>query len=194
MPRHGGLTGNLGAGKSTVARLFALLGIAVYDADRQAKNMLVQPAVLEALRQRFGLKVIGQELQTAALAEVVFSDPQHLQWLNGIIHPLVKADYLIWRQQQQGPYTLAEAALIYESGMDALMDFVIAVTAPEPLRLQRVQLRSGFSAEQFHRRQRHQLPQEQILQRATFRIDNHEAAALIPQVYALHQQLCEAHG
>ncbi|MCS6990389.1 MAG: dephospho-CoA kinase [Chitinophagales bacterium] len=192
VPLHGGLTGNLGAGKSTVSRLFATLGIAIYDADRKAKQLLGLDQVKEALRQRFGLLVFKkQQVDHAALAALVFSNPEHQHWLNALIHPLVKSDYLVWRSKQHGPYTLLEAALVFESAMDKLLDFVVVVTAPEPLRLRRVQQQHrGWPADQFQLRQQYQWPESALVQRAKYRIVNDECQALIPQVLQLHHSLC----
>lgn len=190
--RHGGLTGNLGAGKSTVARLFSGLGIPVYDADLQARQFLSRPDVQQQLHRRYGDRVFTDNaVNTAVLAGLVFCDATELQWLNALIHPLVAADYMAWRKQQKAPYSLLDAALLFESGLNASMDFVIVVTAPQELRRQRLEQRSQLTAEQFEKRQQFQLPEAELIRKADYRIVNDGHQLLIPQVVQIHRQLCQ---
>ncbi len=187
-----GITGGIGSGKSTVCQVFEWLGIPVYYADVRAKWLMQYDA---ELRQAI-MQLLGQDaylpdgsLNRPYIAGVVFRDADTLQRLNQLVHPAVHRDAEQWCLAQHAPYTLREAALLYESGGYRLMDKMIVVTAPEELRIQRVMARDGASREAVLARMAQQWPEAQKAALADYLIRNDGQALLLPQVLALHQVL-----
>lgn len=193
MTKRIGITGGIGSGKTTACKIFATLGIPVYYADDRAKWLMQHDdQLIDALKSAFGEKVYTSEdvLDRAYLAEIVFNDQEQLNTLNALVHPAVKQDGIRWdKEHQTAPYTLREAALLYESGIYKLLDQVITVTAPEALRIQRVAQRDGLSTEQIKARIDKQWPEEKKVELADFVIYNDGQQSLIHQVYRIHQQL-----
>ena len=145
-----GITGGIGTGKTTVAKVFEVLGIPVYYADDAAKRIMNEDQLLKAqLLQLFGTETyIDGKLNRKYLSRLVFNDEEKLAQLNAIVHPATLADAGKWMQQQTTPYAIKEAALIFESGAQAQLDKVIGVFAPAPVRIQRVMKRDGVSREE----------------------------------------------
>ena len=140
-----GITGGIGSGKSTVCRLFAERGIAVYDSDHEAKRLMAGP-LRRAIEDRFGTSIYRDEvLDRRALARVVFNDPQALADLNALVHPAVRTDFEAWAARQEGPYVILESAILYESGFDDAVDRVLAVLAPMAVRIERTCRRDDAS-------------------------------------------------
>ena len=195
MTRRIGITGGIGSGKTTVCKIFAVLGIPVYYADDRAKWLMQHdPQLIEQIKAHFGEKAYGPDgqLQRAYLAGIVFKDQKKLEQLNAIVHPAVREDGLAWdRQHTDTPYTLREAALLYESGISELLDQIIVVTAPEELRIQRVMQRDGVDATAVRARMDKQWPEEKKVALADFVIHNDGRQSLIQQVYQIHQQLIQ---
>ncbi len=190
-----GITGGIGSGKTTVCRLFEVLGIPVYYADERAKQLMVEDeALVRQIRDSFGDKAYTEEgqLNRAYLADIVFSNPEKLQQLNALVHPAVGRDSRRWHEEQtDAPYTLREAALIFESGSFRQLDKVITVTAPKELRIERVMRRDQVDREAVTARMENQLPEEEKVKRADYVIYNDGRRSLIHQVWAIHQWLCE---
>lgn len=188
-----GITGGIGAGKSTVCKVFAALGIPVYDADSRAKLLLVEDSQLrEEIKRYFGAQAYLEDgsLNRPWLASQVFDKPEQLKILNELVHPRVGLDFERWYAQQQAPYILKEAALLFESGAYKALDAVITVTAPEALRLRRTLMRdTARSRSQVEDIMRRQLPEEERVSRAQFRLVNDEHSLVLPQVLRLHRQL-----
>ena len=134
-----GITGGIGSGKSTVCRLFARLGVAVYDSDAGAKRLMTEDAELRRrITDRFGAEAYADgTLNRTYLAGRVFSEAQALADLNAIVHPAVRADFAAWAEQQEGDYVILESALLFDAGFDACVDRTVAVLAPEALRIGR---------------------------------------------------------
>ena len=179
-----GLTGGIGSGKSTVARIFSVLGIPVYDADTAAKRLLGEdPALVQAVVDAFGPAAYRDGvLQRRWLAETVFSDPAKTAALNAIVHPAVIRDAAEWMRRQSAPYAVKEAALIFESGSDRELDFVVGVSAPEDVRIHRVVARDGAEPGRVMDRIRRQMPEDEKMDRCDRVIVNDGATPLIPQV------------
>jgi dephospho-CoA kinase len=173
-----------------------MLDIPIYYADDRAKWLMENdPSLMEALRTTFGAEIYSTEgkLQRAYLADIVFNDQAQLAQLNGLVHPAVREDGIRWDQEHQNtPYTLREAALLYESGIYKLLDKIIAVTAPEALRIERVHQRDGLSTEQIKARMDQQWPEAKKVELADFVIDNGGERSLIRQVYQSHHQIISA--
>lgn len=195
MTKRIGITGGIGSGKTTACRLFEFLGIPVYYADDRAKWLMQNDEkLIDQLKTTFGHEVYDQEgqLDRAYLAGIVFNDRAKLEQLNGIVHPAVREDGIRWDTQHQNtPYTLREAALLYESGIYQLLDQIITVTAPEALRIQRVMQRDGVDEAAVKARIDKQWPEEKKVALADFIIHNDGEQSLIRQVYQIHQQLIQ---
>jgi dephospho-CoA kinase len=186
-----GITGGIGSGKSTVCRLFETLGIPVYDADYWAKWLLGNdPELIEGVKSIFGeAAYLDGAYNRSYISKVVFEDAEKLAALNAIAHPAVERHATAWHQQQKAPYTLKEAALMIESGSYRHLDYLIVVTAPEAIRIQRVMARDQSTEEAVRRRISHQWPEEKKVALADFVINNDGHHALIPQVWKIHQAL-----
>jgi len=188
-----GITGGIGSGKTTVCHLFELLGIPIYYADDRAKWLMCHhPDLVLQLKQTFGESIYLPDgaLNRTYLANLVFANPWQLQQLNQLVHPVVFEDAETWHYQQRNvPYTLKEAALLFESGSFRNLDRLITVYAPLSLRIQRVIQRDLVSQERVIERVKQQMPDAQKMELADFIITNNGHAPLIPQVLAIHKSL-----
>lgn len=188
-----GITGGIGSGKTTVCKIFETLGIPVYYADMRAKWLMAQdPALVASIKELLGLKAYREDgsLDRAYIAQEVFGNATKLQQLNQLVHPAVAEDGERWHEAQKGvPYTLKEAALLFESGSYLAMDKMITVFAPEELRIQRVVARDHSSPEAVRARMAQQMPEEEKVRRADYVIHNDGQQPLIPQVLAIHREL-----
>ena len=186
-----GITGGIGSGKTTVAQVFEVLGIPVYNADKAAKRLMNEDEALkEKIKQQFGNDVYKNEkLDNKHLAQIVFSSEEKLNILNSMVHPATINDANAWMLKQSTPYTLKEAALLFESGAAELLDYVIGVWAPAPLRLQWVMQRDNSSREEVMARMNRQMDEDIKMKLCNFIITNDEQQLLIPQVIALHEKL-----
>lgn len=186
------ITGNIGTGKSTVCKVFESLGINVYYADKEARKFYRNKDVIMAVKQLFGEEVFDKDdiLNTSALASLVFGNPEKLQQLNAIIHPLVLDGFLQWADQQsEAKYILYESALLFESGFYKHFDKSILVTAPASLAKSRVLSRDGLSEEEFDARKSRQIPQNELIKKADLILENDEKSPLIPRILEIHQGL-----
>ncbi|NJC24565.1 dephospho-CoA kinase [Neolewinella antarctica] len=187
------LTGNIGSGKTTVAREFERLGIPVYYADAAAKRLMNNDKDLKsALVASFGeasYRPDGQ-LNRPYLAKVAFTDESALAKLNGLVHPAVHRDASAWQDGQKDvPYTLYEAAITLELGRRDDFAGIIVVHAPVAERQRRVQLRDGVTAEQFTDRASKQWPDDKKLAAADYVVRNTGSDLLFPQILHLHGRL-----
>lgn len=187
-----GLTGGIGCGKTTVARVFETLGIPVYYADAAAKRLMNEdPAIRSSLIENFGKASYTDSgtLNRSYLASLVFEDPEKREFLNQLIHPATIADANQWLAKQQAPYALREAALLFESGAAEGLDYVIGVSAPISVRIRRVMKRDHLSEDDVKKRMATQLQDAIKLKLCDFVIINDERVGLLPQVLALHEKL-----
>ena len=186
-----GLTGGIGSGKSTVAKVFEVLGIPVYYADDAAKKLMnTDEELKEKIKLQFGDEVYKNgTLDKKYLADIVFNSPEKLALLNALVHPATLKDADAWMQKQITPYTLKEAALIFESGAQQNLDYVIGVTAPAPLRILRTMNRDGITREAVIARMDKQMDETIKMKFCDFVIKNDEQEMLLPQVLALHEKL-----
>lgn len=190
LPLQIGVTGGIGSGKSTVCRLFSVLGVPVYHADDRAKALMVEdPQLIEGITARFGeVYDAGGQLRRKALADQVFNDPEALAELNALVHPAVFRDARRWSEGLAGhPYLMREAALLYESGSWKQVDEVLVVWAPEALRMERVMARDGSTAAEVRARMDRQMPDDQKRERADHVLFNDGSRSLVQQVWTLHQ-------
>ncbi|MCW3102357.1 MAG: dephospho-CoA kinase [Bacteroidetes bacterium] len=186
-----GITGGIGSGKSTVCRVFEVLGIPVYYADAEAKKLLDAPPILSALLENFGNELLeGEHINRKRLASLVFSDPAKLALLNSIVHPAVKKHFLDWCDAHtHAPYVLKEAAILFESEAYKQVEKVITVTAPSEIRMARVMKRDGATREEVEKRIASQLSDEEKIKRSDFVLLNDEEQLLIPQIISIHEAL-----
>ncbi len=182
-----GITGGIGSGKSTIAKQLREMGYAVYDTDSEAKRLIVEDAhVREQMEQVFGKEVYADDVyQTALVAQRVFADKSLLAKLNAIVHPAVKVDILQYLTansdsgqtsnsevvSQRSDIFFVECAILYQAGFDALCDKVVAVTAPEEVRLARVIARDHSTIDKARARMRAQETEKDIL-RADLVVNN----------------------
>lgn len=184
-----GLTGGIGSGKSTVAKIFETLGIPVYYADAEAKRLMNSSETLKkVIRQNFGEATYeNDQLNRKYLAGIVFNNPEKLELLNALIHPVTINDAEQWMQQQSAPYSIKEAALLFESGATENLDFIVGVYAPQALRIKRVMKRDGLTTDEIMKRINRQVNEEMKMKLCDFVITNNEQELLVPQVLKLHQ-------
>jgi dephospho-CoA kinase len=184
-----GITGGIGAGKSTVASIFKVLGVPVFDADATAKNILNTDLVLrDQIAATFGSESYKNGLlDKKYLATLVFNNPDQLAKLNALVHPATIAAADKWASRfADRPYIIKEAALLFEAGTNVGLDYIIGVTAPVELRIKRVMARDQVSREEVLSRMQNQLDDTEKMKRCNFVIDNSDASLVIPQVLALH--------
>ncbi|MFI5185665.1 MAG: dephospho-CoA kinase [Chitinophagales bacterium] len=186
-----GLTGGIGSGKTTVAKIFELLGVPVYYADDAAKSIMNTDEELKAaIRKQFGeASYKNNELDRNYLAAKVFNDPFQLEILNALVHPAAIRDATNWMNAQQAPYAIKEAALIFESGAAEKLDYVIGVYAPVPLRIKRTMERNNVNHDEVIKRMNSQLDETIKMKLCDFVIQNDEQQLLIPQVIKLHEEI-----
>ena len=182
-----GVTGGIGSGKSTVCRLFAQKGIAVYDSDAAAKWLLQEDGALRRqLAGRFGEGTFRDgQLDRAYLAGIVFADPQALADLNALVHPVVMRDFDAWAARQEGSYVILESAILFEAGLEGSVDKTVAVLAPRELRIERTCRRDGCGADQVVRRIAAQLDDDALSARADYVVVNIFEEDLEPAVVKL---------
>jgi dephospho-CoA kinase len=188
-----GLTGGIGSGKSTVAKVFEVLGIPVYYADDAAKRLMNEDEALkQQLIEHFGTATyVDGKLNRQHIAALVFNNKEKLELLNSLVHPATIADAQKWFALQTASYVIKEAALLFESGTAEGLDKVIGVYAPETIRLKRVMDRDGVNAEEVKRRMNNQIAETVKMRLCDFIINNNEQQAVLPQVLQLHAQLLE---
>ncbi|MFN5478453.1 MAG: dephospho-CoA kinase [Chitinophagaceae bacterium] len=188
-----GLTGGIGSGKSTVAKIFSVLDIPVYQADKEAKRLMnTHPDIISGIQSLFSpLAYKNGQLDTSFLSDQAFQHPERLSQLNALVHPYTIEDAKQWMKQQTSPYALKEAALIFESGSQGEFDFIIGVSAPESLRISRAMERDHKKKEEIIDRMRNQMNEDEKLSKCHFILHNDERHLLIPQVLKLHQHFCD---
>jgi len=186
-----GLTGGIGSGKSTVAKIFEVLGIPVYYADAAAKRLMNEDQELKKnIVEHFGKQsYTGGQLNRSYIASLVFADKSKLELLNTLTHPATIRDANEWMQRQTSPYTIKEAALIFESGSAEHLDHVIGVYTPAPLRIQRIMQRDHTTRKEVLKRMNRQMNEDIKMKLCDTVIINDEQQLLLPQVLQLHEKL-----
>ena len=187
-----GLTGGIGSGKTTIANLFALhFSIPIYIADTKAKELVANNKQL----QQEIVTLLGEEAfvegryNTSFVAQEVFSNKEKMDKLNAIIHPYVQQDFLQWKQSQQAPYVIKEAAILFESGSYRDCDFIIMVTAPLEERIERVMLRDKIDRETVEKRIKNQWNDEKKIELSTFVIENREIDKNLDKIEIIHSKI-----
>ncbi len=188
-----GITGGIGSGKTTVCKVFEILGIPVFYADTVAKQIMVTDLILvEGVKSAFGAESYTAEggLNNKHIAGIVFENKAELAKLNALVHPAVFRAFDEWEKtiSPNVPYTLKEAALLFESGSYKMCDINILVKAPLSVKIERIMQRDQATEAQVLARMDKQLTDEQKTPMADYFIDNTESSSIILQVLALHQQ------
>lgn len=188
-----GLTGGIGSGKSTIAHVFRSMGTPIYIADDRAKALYTESQDLKtAVTARFGADVYPNDhFAPAVLASKVFQDEKALADLNALVHPLVKEDFSSWLKDQNAPYVIREAAILFESGSHLDCHEVITVEANEDERIRRVMKRDGVSEEQVRSRMDKQWSDPERLAMATHVIVNNPRSLVLKRCYDLHEHFVE---
>jgi dephospho-CoA kinase len=193
-----GITGNIGGGKTTVSKVFELLGVPVFYADDAAKNIMVTDGLLiEQIKAAFGSESYFEDgsLNRKHIAGIVFNDQQQLAKLNSLTHPAVFRAFDSWAAAiQDVPYVMKEAALLFESDSYKMCDKTIMVTAPLDLRIKRVMQRDNITKPEVESRNARQFDEEKKTRMADYLIRNDESELVIPQVLKLHEAFLKLAG
>ncbi len=190
---HLGVTGGIGSGKSTVCRILEVLGVPVFNADREARQLMTEdPDMRAELIAAFGSWIyVGRELDRKALADVVFDDRSALTRLNSIVHPRVRALFADWASATTAPYVAMESAIMMKTGGSRSMDHIVVVTAPVGLRIARVMARDRTTRSSVEARMNDQLSDGEMMAGANTVILNDDQHLVIPQVLALHRNILQ---
>lgn len=186
-----GLTGGIGSGKTTVAKMFEKLGVPVYYADKEAKRLMKESKSLkQGIIALLGEKAYrNDDINRSYIAQIVFQDKKQLKELNALVHPIVESDFIKWLGALDSSYVIQENALIFENDKRSKYDVVITVTAPLTLRLERVMKRDGVSEKQVFDRIENQLDDEIKTRHADFVVNNIDLKKCKDQVQEIHKQL-----
>ncbi|MGB1312247.1 MAG: dephospho-CoA kinase [Bizionia paragorgiae] len=185
------LTGGIGSGKTTVAKMFAALGVPIYIADDEAKKLMVNSVVIKRkLTALFGEEAyIDNALNRPFLAKAIFNDKALLEQMNAIVHPEVGAHFEIWKAEQNAPYVIKEAAIIFENGSYKHYDCIITVHAPEAIKIERVLQRDDTSEEKIKAIMKNQWSDSEKIKRSHYVIENLNLDDTRLQVSEIHAKL-----
>lgn len=189
-----GITGGIGSGKSSVCKVFKVLGVPVFEADVVAKKLIESdPEIRNGLINLFGADIYSPNgrLDRKKLAGLIFNNDIQLQKVNELVHPAVRANFLNWVEEQNAPYVIHEAAILFESGFYKIMDHTILVSAPEQERIDRVSRRDKVTEDQVRERMQKQWPDAEKRKLATFEIKNADSDMILPIVIKIDKQLRE---
>lgn len=187
-----GLTGGIGSGKTTVAKVFKeKLGIPVYIADEEAKKLMNRSKIIKRkLIQLFGANAyVNEELNKPFIANIIFNDKTYLQKMNAIVHPRVAKHFQKWVLKQEAPYIIKEVAILFENDGYKQCDFVITVTAPKDLRIKRLLQRDNTTKANIEAIMNNQWTDEEKVKRSHFVIENISLENTKEQVLEVHNQI-----
>jgi dephospho-CoA kinase len=187
-----GLTGGIGSGKSTIAAIFQLLGIPVFNADSEALALYSEDAeLLREVVDEFGREVLNADgtINRMQLASIVFGDEAALRKLNSLIHPRVANRFIQWKIRQHAPIVMRESAILFESASNSDCDSVIVVSAPEKLRVNRVMKRSALTRQEVEARIARQWPESKLQEQADWIVVNDDSKLVLPQAMAIVAEL-----
>jgi len=186
-----GLTGGIGSGKSTVSRVFEILGFPVYNSDIEAKRLNNKNEVIrKGLINKFGEDIYKKGvLNKKKLADIIFNDKRDLEFVNSLIHPIVKKHFSEWLLKQKTKYVIKETAILFETGIFKDVDIIISVIAPEKIKIKRIRTRDGISEEDILARMNNQIKDNERIQRSNYIINNDETTLLLPQIISIIKAL-----
>lgn len=186
-----GITGGIGSGKSTICKVFEVLGYPVFNSDDQSKRILFSEEIRGVIKDVFGDAVFDKEaLSRVKLAQVVFNNPQQLKKLNGILHPKVRNAFRAWRAKQSNSIVIKEAAILFESGANKSCDWVLNIQCAEAIRVKRVVQRDGRTEEAVRNIITKQLTEAERAKLADFTIVN-EDQKVLPQLFSVLEKISE---
>ncbi len=186
-----GITGGIGSGKTSVCRVFSVLGVPVFSADPVASELMEDdPKIRKKLNSIAGIDLFSNgTLDRKALADIMFNDPSILAQVNLLIHPVVFSIFGKWAELQQSPYLIMEAAILFESGASKLVNKIVTVVASLPERIERVMQRNSLTFDQVNDRIRNQISDEERIRNSDYIIRNSENDMIIPQILKIHYEI-----
>jgi dephospho-CoA kinase len=186
-----GVTGGIGSGKTSVCKVFTVLGIPVFSTDRIAREIMDSDEhIISQINSIAGRDLYSNgSLDRMALASLIFNNNNMLEKVNSLVHPLVFDQFSIWAMNQTSPYIIMEAAILFESGASKLVDKIATIVAPEEERLKRVTQRSKLSRYQVLERMKHQMKDEARIKLSDYVIYNSENDMIIPAILAIHDDI-----
>ena len=191
MVRRLGVTGGIGSGKTTVCRIFRVLGVPVFVADVAARQLMnSDPDIRMAINAIAGKDIFaGGDLDRRELARLIFNEPELLQKVNSAVHPAVLRQFESWASAVDAPYVIMEAAILFEAKADQLVDRVVSVSAPVEERISRVMGRSEMSREQVLQRINNQLEDDEREDQSYYVINNADNEMIIPEILKIHDDM-----
>ena len=186
-----GVTGGIGSGKTIVCRIFSILGVPVFSADDAAKEIMDNDeSIKEKVNLAAGKNVYRNGiLQRKELATIIFNNREILQKINSIVHPVLFEKFLEWEKMQHYPYVIMEAAILFESGADKLVDRILTVTAPESERVRRILERNNTEINDVISRMKNQYDDNLRTARSHYVVDNSGEKLVVPEILRIHNEL-----
>ena len=188
MAKRLGVTGGIGSGKTTVCRIFSVLGIPVFVADNVARDVMEnEPDIRAAINLITGKDLYTHgNLDRKELARIIFNRPDLLRKVNAAVHPEVLERFNRWASASDSPYVIMEAAILFEAGADSLVDRVVTISAPVEERISRVMGRNELTREEVIRRINNQLGDEEREEQSYYVINNSDNEMIIPEILKIH--------
>ena len=189
-----GITGGIGSGKSTVAKIFEVFSVPVYYSDERAKEIYHLPEINKKVVDLLGAEAYQSSgvLNKKYISQQIFQNKQLLQQLNEIIHPAVDEDFNEWINKQNASFVLKEAAILFETGLYKKLNGTILVTSPLNIRIERVCKRDGVSEDEVKKRIENQFSDEKKFALADWIICNDEEKSLIEQSLKIYDELIKS--
>ena len=186
-----GLTGGIGAGKTTVSNIFKSLGVPIFNSDEQSKKLIIENQdVIKEIIEEFGEQIIQKKtIHLRKLSHIIFANKKKLQSINNILHPRVIELFEKWFKKQNCKYIIKESALLFESNTVNNLDKIILVKAQKKYRIKRVMKRDNRTKEEVENIIRNQIKESKITNSVHYIINNHECELLVPKVLELHNSL-----
>jgi len=186
-----GVTGGIGSGKTSVCRVFDALGVPVFSADREAREIMENDnGIIRRINSITGKNLyINGGLDRMELATIIFNDNILLEKVNSLVHPVIFDHFRKWVLEQTAPYVIMEAAILFESGASKFVDKVATVVAPIEQRVERVVQRNKLSREQVMERMRNQMDDEARIKLSDYIIYNSENDMIIPSILNIHDDI-----
>ncbi len=191
MAKRLGVTGGIGSGKTTVCRIFRVLGIPVFVADIVARDVMENESDIRAAINL----ITGRDLYTLGildrkeLARIIFNRPDLLRKVNAAVHPVVLEKFDRWAAASEAPYVIMEAAILFEAGADSLVDRVVTISAPVEERISRVMGRNELTREEVIHRINNQLEDEEREEQSYYVINNSDNEMIIPEILKIHDDM-----
>ena len=191
-----GVTGGIGSGKTTVCKVFSVLGIPVFSADDEAKKIQESDRNLQLKINSFAGRDLFPEgkLDRTELARLIFSNKELLEKVNSVVHPAVFQVFREWVIKQNTPYSIMDAAILFESGAFRMMDRIVTVVTPIEERIERLVRSKRLSREQVIERIKNQIDDESRISRSDFVIFNSENEMIIPAILGIHEEMIKLHN